>query len=141
MEYRKFTQAYVMRLDPGEEIVAGLAAFSRTESVRLASVSGLGAVNEVELGVYDTEKMQYSSREFKGVYEIASLTGTITEKDGAPYLHLHMVIGNPVTGECIGGHLNRAVISATGEVIIHPIDGIVGRKMSEEIGLNLFHFL
>lgn len=140
MEYRKFIQAYVMRLDPGEEIVAGLAAFCRTESVRLASVSGLGAVNEVELGVYDTAKMQYSSRVFKGIFEIASLTGSITEKDGEPYLHLHMVISNPVTGECIGGHLSRAVISATGEVIIHPIDGNVGRKMSAEIGLNLYDF-
>ena len=67
-----------------------------------------------------TEK-KYYGKSFKGIYEIASLTGNITQQGENPYLHLHMVIGNPLVGECHGGHLNRAVISATAEIFITAV--------------------
>ncbi len=140
MEYRKFEHTFIVRLDPGEEILNNLIKLCTGERIKLASVTGLGAVGSVQLGVFDTEKKQYFSREYEGLYEIASLMGTITEKEGAPYLHLHMVIGNPNTGECHGGHLGRAVVSATGELVVTEIPGSVGRREDERIGLNLFCF-
>ncbi len=140
MEYRKFEHTFVVRLDRGDEILLSLMRLCREEGIRLASVTGLGAVDTVHLGVFDTEKKQYYSREYQGLYEIASLMGSITQKGGDPYLHLHMVIGNPHTGECHGGHLSRGVISATGELIITEIPGTVERREDEAIGLNLFQF-
>lgn len=140
MEYRKFEHTFVVRLDRGDEILLSLMRLCREEGIRLASVTGLGAVDTVQLGVFDTEKKQYYSREYQGLYEIGSLMGSITQKDGDPYLHLHMVIGNPHTGECHGGHLSRGVISATGELIITEIPGTVERREDEAIGLNLFQF-
>lgn len=52
---------------------------------------------------------------------------------------VHMSAGND-KGEVFGGHLNRAVVSATCEMIINIIDGKVDRKYDENIGLNLFEF-
>jgi len=40
----------------------------------------------------------------------------------------------------VGGHLNRAVVSATCEMVITCIPGTVDRAFSEEVGLNLFKF-
>ena len=71
--------------------------------------------------------------------EIASLTGTINTMDGEYYAHLHMSAGNE-KGEVFGGHLNRAVVSATCEMVITVIDGKVDRVYDEEIGLNVFKF-
>lgn len=61
--------------------------------------------------------------------------------DGENYLHVHMTVGNPITGLCQGGHLSRGVVSLTGEFHIHAIEGEVDRKYSDEVGLNLYRFL
>ena len=138
MEYRRYGST--VRLAPGEEIAESLMAICKNEEIRLAAVTGLGAVNSAQLGLFDTERRQYYSRTYEGMYEIASLTGSITRREGAPYLHLHMVIGNPGTGECHGGHMNRGVISATGEIFLQLIDGDVERQYHDGIGLNLMRF-
>ena len=82
---------------------------------------------------------KYHSIQFQGAFEIVSLTGTVTRKDGDVYLHLHIAAGDE-EGLVHGGHLNRAIISATAEIQIQVIDGEIGREFSEEIGLNLFKF-
>jgi len=139
MEYRKFNDTYVVRLDPQEEILTSLADLADKENIRLAEISGLGAVNDIQVGVYNTVEKQYHANNFTGFYEITSLTGTVTRQGGNVYLHVHMSAGDG-KGHVVGGHLNKAVISATGEILVRVIDGEVGRKYSEAIGLNLFDF-
>lgn len=139
MEYRRFGKEIVVRMDPGEEILEQVKAVAEREKIRLASVSALGAVNEFTAGVYKTDEKQYLANNFKGSFEIVSLTGTINTMNGAFYCHLHMSAGDE-TGKVLGGHLNRAVVSATCEMVIRLIDGTVDRYHDEQIGLNLFRF-
>ena len=40
MEYQKFADTYVVRLDKGEEIIASLQALCEKEQIALASVEG-----------------------------------------------------------------------------------------------------
>ena len=140
MEYRKFPQGYVLRLDPGEEIVDGLTRLARQEDIQLASVTGLGAANDVTVGIFNNAEKQFQARHCQGEYEIASLVGNITRKDGEPYLHLHITFGNPVTGEVYAGHLTSCTISATLELFLQAWDGQVGRAFSDTVGLNLLNF-
>lgn len=140
MEYRKFGSDYVLRIQKGEEILESIARLCREEKITLGTVSGIGAVGDVTLGVFNTEKFGYESRRYTGDYEIASCSGSISTMNGNPYLHIHMVAGNSVEGQCHGGHLNQGIISLTGEFFIHSIDGTVEREYSEEVGLNLFKF-
>ena len=140
MEYRKFPQGYVLRLDPGEEIVSSLTHLVADENIQLASVSAIGAANDVTIGIFNTAEKQYYSQRYQGDYEISALVGSVTRKEGDPYLHLHITIGNPVTGQVHAGHLTSAVISATLELFLQVWDGQVGRKFSDQVGLNLFEF-
>lgn len=140
MEYRKFPQGYVLRLDPGEEIVSSLTRLVADENIQLASVSAIGAANDVTIGIFNTVEKQYYSQRYQGDYEISALVGSVTRKEGEPYLHLHITIGNPVTGQVHAGHLTSAVISATLELFLQVWDGQVGRKFSDQVGLNLFEF-
>ncbi len=139
MEYRRFADTCLVRLDPGEEIVEQLTKLAEAEHIALAEVHGLGAVNDITVGVFSLTEKKFCPNRFQGTLEIVSLTGTITEMDGKPYLHLHLSAGDP-EGHVFGGHLNRAVISATGELTVRVLEGHVGRKFSPEIGLNLFDF-
>ena len=140
MEYRKFPQGYVMRLDPGEEIVEQLTALAERENVRLGCVSALGAANDVTIGIFSTGEKQYHSRRYQGDFEISALVGSVTRMEGEPYLHLHITIGNPVTGEVHAGHLTSCTISATLELFLQVWDGQVDRQFSDQVGLNLFRF-
>ena len=122
-----------------EEIIENLRAIAEKEQIKLASVEALGAINDFTVGVFDTVEKKYYSNRFQGAYEIVSLTGTITTKDGAFYQHLHMSAGES-SGAVFGGHLSRAVVSATCEMIVRVIDGRVERVLDPDIGLNLFRF-
>lgn len=139
MDYRRFGKQVVVRMDPGEEILEQLAAVAAREKITLASVQALGAVNDFTVGVFRTAEKKYAANRFQGNFEIVSLTGTISTMDGKYYAHLHMSAGNE-QGNVFGGHLNRAVISATCEMVITCIDGTADRAYSEEVGLNLFRF-
>ena len=139
MDYRRFGDTVVIRMDRGEEIVEQLSAVAAAEHIGLAEVSALGAVGDFTVGVFHTAEKQYHANSFQGDFEIVSLTGTVTEMDGKPYLHLHMSAGDG-QGHVFGGHLNRAVISATCEMVVRILDGRVGRRRDEAVGLNLFQF-
>lgn len=139
MDYRRFKDTLVVRIDRGEEILEQLRCVSERECVKLAEISALGAVNDFTVGVYNTAEKKYYSNSFEGAFEIVSLTGTVSTMDGAYYAHLHMSAGND-RGEVFGGHLNRAVVSATCEMVVRVIDGQVDRERNEDIGLNLFSF-
>ena len=56
MESRKFSQGYVLRLDPGEEIVASLIRLVEQEQVQLGSVTAIGAANDVTIGIFITRR-------------------------------------------------------------------------------------
>ena len=139
MEYRKFGNTCIVRMDPGEEILTQVKELALAEHIRLASVQALGAVNDFTVGVFKTDEKKYYSNSFQGSYEIVSLTGTINTMDGAFYCHLHMSAGDD-QGRVVGGHLNRAVVSATCEMVVTVLPGTVDRAFSPEVGLNLFRF-
>ena len=139
MEYRRFNNTIVARIDKGEEILDKIKEIALKEDIKLANINALGATNEFVVGVFKVDEKKYYSNEFKGNYEIVSLTGTINTMDGEFYTHIHMSAGND-KGEVFGGHLNKAVVSATCEIVINIIDGIVDRYHDDEIGLNLFKF-
>ncbi len=139
MEYRKFGDTYIVRMDPGEEILTQLKVFAEQEGVKLASVTALGAVKDFTVGVFDTGAKVYKSNRFQGVYEIVSLVGTINTMNDAFYCHLHMCAADQ-EGHAFGGHLNEAVISATCELVVTCLSGRTDRVFSDEVGLNLISF-
>ncbi len=139
MEYRKFRNQYLVRIDRGEEVMESLTAFCKAEHILLGSVSGLGAADYAKVGIYRVADHQFEGKEYFGEQEVSSIIGSITEKDGEPYLHLHVNLSDD-TMNIHGGHMTECRISGTCELTVTVLDGHVGRKHDEVTGLNLFDF-
>ena len=140
MEFQKFGHIYVVRIDRGEEVVASLEKFVQEKDIRLGFVEGIGAADEIKVGLFDPEVQEYYSEVLTGNFEITSLKGNISQKEGKPYLHLHINAADEEFNTR-GGHLNRAVISGTCELVVVEIEGAVEREFCSQVGLNLYKFL
>ena len=102
MDYRRFGDTVLVRMDKGEEILEQMQKVAEQENIRLAEVSALGAINDFTVGVFKTDEKKYYSNHFEGAFEITSLTGTISKGRS----HLHITLSDD-RGQCIGGHLER----------------------------------
>ena len=116
-----------------------MTEFCKKENILAGEIYGLGAVNDVVLRFLNPATKKYVDMEFKEQMEMANLTGNISEKDGNVYLHLHATFGR---SDCsaICGHLFSAVISGACELVVIPSKAHLGRKFSEETGLNMYEF-
>ena len=139
MEYRKMGDTWTVRLERGEEVLACLTELCARENIALGTVTAIGAADEATLGLYDVPTQTYHSQTFAMPMEICSLTGNVTRKDGAVYLHLHAALCDPQL-RVWGGHVNRLRISATCELFVRELPGAVGRRQDPAVGLNVFDF-
>jgi len=139
MDYKKFGNKYILRLEQGEEVVTKLKEFCKEQNIKLGWIKGIGAVNKVKIGIFKVDEKVYYTKELRGDYEITSLLGNISTMDGEVYLHLHINLSDDEY-KTYGGHLDSAIISATGELVIEAIDGIVDREFNQDIGISLFKF-
>ncbi len=139
MEYKQIGNHYVMRVDPGEEILEKIEELCRRENIRAGSAVGLGASNRAVVGLFDTRNKVYQKKELTGPMEITSLVGNISTKDGETYLHFHVNLCDEEM-RIRGGHMNACYVSSTAEITVTKLEGTIERRMDEEIGLNLYRF-
>ena len=139
MEYKRYGGVIALRLDKGDDITESVYTVAEKEGVKAAKVSGIGATDDFTVGVFDIAKKEYEKFVFSGNHEINALTGNITEKDGKPYIHLH-ITATGKGGKVVGGHLIKGVISLTGEIIITVTDGKITREYDETLGINRWKF-
>ena len=136
MNYRRFNNIVIVRIDKGEEIISELKHLCKNLHISLGSITGIGATDDVTIGLMNTKTKKYQSMRFTGDHEISSLIGNITTMDSSIYLHLHIAVCD-AEHKAFGGHLTSAVVSATFEGTIVINDGQVNRKSDQTTGLNL----
>ena len=85
MEYRRFGNTIVARIDRGEEVLEQVVAIAQAEQIKLASVQALGAVGEFTVGVFHTAEKQYHANSFAGDFD--RLADRHHQHDGRRILH------------------------------------------------------
>lgn len=131
---------YVLSLDNHAEITEALKVFCDEKGILAGSVIGIGAISEATFRFLNPATKAYVDKTFSEQMEITNLTGNISEKDGCPYLHLHITASRS-DYTCIGGHLLTARINGACELLVEAFpDAAVGRYLDGETGLNLYKF-
>lgn len=138
MVYKKIDNTYIVRLNRGEEVISEITNLCIKENIKLGNISGLGATDNLTVGLYNVEEKKYHKNNLIGAYEITSIIGNISTMNNKPYLHIHVTVADQ-NSNAFGGHLNECHISATCEMIITKIDGEIDRFLDEETGLNLYN--
>jgi len=126
---------WALKIEPGEEIVATLQAFAATHGIRAGQISGIGAVGETELGFFVPATREYVRRTFDGDHEIGALSGNLSELEGQPFPHCHMVLaGEDFVAHT--GHLFRGVVTVTCEVQLVTDPGTLARLKRPDLGFH-----
>ncbi len=136
MRYMRVGDTLLIRLMTGEAIVGGLLAVAAAEHIGAASVSGIGAARDVELGYFDRAARQYERRTFPDEMEVVSLTGTLGLDDSRPIAHLHAVLSRR-DFTTVGGHLFEGRAGATIELVVRALPGTLRRTEDDATGLLL----
>ncbi|HAC41451.1 MAG TPA: DUF296 domain-containing protein [Rikenellaceae bacterium] len=131
---------YVLSVDNHVSLMEALTAFCKDQNILSGTIGGLGAIGEATFRFLDPATKQYVDKTFSEQMEITNLTGNISEKDGKPYLHVHITASRR-DYTCVGGHLLDAKISGACELTVDAFPELKpGRRADEETGLNLYRF-
>ena len=137
MNYRIDNDRIYMTLDKGDLINKTFEEYAENHDIGCAWINGIGALKNPEIGYYSMETRSYQHKIFSGDYELLSLLGNITIKDGKYFSHTHITFSDN-NYQVFGGHLFDAKITAAGEFIMMRGDKNINREMNSGIGLPLW---
>jgi predicted DNA-binding protein with PD1-like motif len=108
------TKLYAVRLKGGVELRAAIEQYVQENSIKAATViSGIGALDYARLRMAGAQPGKEDIREYKGKYEIISLSGNL----GEGRTHLHIALSDS-EGNMHGGHLKNAVTDICVELVL-----------------------
>ena len=139
-QFIKDADHYVLSVDNHVSLMTALTRLCEEQHILSGVIGGLGAINEATFRFLDPATKQYVDKTFSEQMEITNLTGNISQKDGKPYLHVHITASRR-DYTCVGGHLLDAKISGACELVVDVYPNLKpGRRADEETGLNLYQF-
>lgn len=124
------TKTYILIFTKGDEIVAGLTEFARTNNIKSGHYTGIGDALSAKAGWFD-----YNKKKFKIIpidtAEVTSFTGDIAWFKGNPIAHTHMSAALK-DGSVKGGHLLELFSGPTMEIILVEEPTALYKKLDPE---------
>ncbi|MEW5825206.1 MAG: DUF296 domain-containing protein [Candidatus Bipolaricaulota bacterium] len=110
-------EEWVIRLLPGEDLVAALSAAVEVPAVLLGAI---GMVRDARLGYWNGT--EYEQTLVEEPAELAALQGNFAASEGGIVLHAHAVLAT--RSRVYAGHLLAARVAVTAEIALRPLTGI-----------------
>lgn len=129
-------RSYVLVFENGEEFMAPLQAFAEDQELTAAQFTAIGAFSEATLGFFDMDRKDYIEIPIQEQVEVLALIGNIAYNQGKPKIHAHVVLGK-IDGSAHGGHILRAVVRPTLEVMLNEAPQHLHRSSDPATGLAL----
>lgn len=111
-------RTFAVVLKAGDEAMACLQDFAKSENIGGAQITAIGAFSSAELAFFDWESKKYLPIKVDEQVEVASLLGDIARgPDRQPAVHVHAVLSGR-TGAARAGHLMKGHVRPTLEIIV-----------------------
>jgi predicted DNA-binding protein with PD1-like motif len=127
---------YIVKLSPGEHVVASLMDLARGERLQGADLRGIGAVNQARIGFFQPLERRYDTQDLHENLEVVSLLGSLAHSDQGPVVRAHVSLGRS-DFSLVGGHLFEATVSVTMELFVTPTSKRLERQLDPRFDLNL----
>jgi len=131
MEYVKDNKNWFIRLDRGEDLFSSLEKWAKKEKIKAGHLSGIGALEDVEIGAYYLEKKEYGKKVFPDIVELLSLEGNLSSLEEKPFFHIHAILGDH-DFKTFGGHLFKATVAVTCEINFREFSSEVKRVANDD---------
>jgi len=140
-EEANISRVVLSRFMPEDDLFTSLKRIARDHAIeRGVIISAIGSVKNVvfvnvrpHTGIpVKTEDM--IEIEEAGPFELLSLEGNFfpSQEDGEPVIHLHAILGTS-SGAVIGGHLLKATVFTTAEVVLGSVVGSSVYKAKSDV--------
>jgi predicted DNA-binding protein with PD1-like motif len=129
-------QPFILALKIGENLFEAITRCAQDAKLESASISGLGALDDVTIAYYNMETKTYQTKLFTGMFELVSLNGNIAVLDGQYFTHIHAAIGDDQY-QVFGGHIMDATVGPSAEITVIPLCSEIHRKYDERTGLKI----
>jgi uncharacterized protein len=129
-------KTFAVILESGEEVMQKILEFAKAQKISASQFTAIGAFSETIVGFFDFSIKDYKKIPFKQQMEVLTLNGDITLFKGEYKIHAHVVLGKE-DGSAHGGHLLKATVHPTLELILNESPAYLSREMDKESGLAL----
>jgi len=139
MKSRKVEDGWLIRLDKDERVIETLTRFVKELHIPAGFISGMGAVTDATIGIFDREKKEYIKKYFNCDLEVGNLTANISwlEESDEPFIHSHITLSDHSL-KAITGHLFEAKVLVTLEIYIRVFNDKLIRKKDKKIGFKFW---
>jgi uncharacterized protein len=127
---------YVVVCDQGDEAMASLKQFARTERLEAAQITGVGGFERATVGWFDRMTRKFRHIPVDEPSEVLSLIGDVAEGQDGPGLNIHVVLGLS-DGTTRGGHLIEGQVFPTLELVVTENPAELRRVMHPDLGVAL----
>jgi predicted DNA-binding protein with PD1-like motif len=127
---------YVVVCDAGDEAMASLKRFARSERLEAAQITGVGGFERATVGWFDRSARQFRRIPVDEPSEVLSLIGDVAEAQDGPGLNVHVVLGLS-DGTTRGGHLLEGQVFPTLELVVTENPAELRRVMRPDLGVAL----
>ncbi|HEX4142800.1 MAG TPA: PPC domain-containing DNA-binding protein [Pirellulales bacterium] len=126
----------VLVLAAGDEVSEQLLGFAKKQQSGSATFTAIGAFQSCVLGYFDWYTKEYLRNPIDDQVEVLSMIGNLTWAEDEPKLHAHVVVGMR-DGSARGGHLLKAIVRPTLEIVLIESPAHLQRKLDPESRIPL----
>ncbi|MEO6814003.1 MAG: PPC domain-containing DNA-binding protein [Ginsengibacter sp.] len=129
-------KTFAVILESGEEVIEKIMTFAKDQKLSASQFSAIGAFSTTTVGFFDFSIKDYKKISMKEQMEVLALNGDVTLFEKEYKIHAHEVLGKE-DGTAHGGHLLKAIVHPTLEIILTESPAYLKREIDRDSGIAL----